>query len=76
VDGSGETAMKLFRSTAEMVYKETPELEKIMPKKSSKILNSTMHKSTKENKAEEPAIFTGNWYSLNIYSLNFVIFYL
>lgn len=54
--------MRLFRSTAEMVYKETPELEKIMPKKSSKILNSAIQRSTKETKTEEPAIFTGKLY--------------
>ena len=42
-----------------MVYKETPELEKIMPKKTSKILNTAIQKTTKESKTEEPAIFTG-----------------
>lgn len=61
VDGSGMTAQLLCQSIAESAYKEAPELEKLMPKKTSKILNSGLHKQTKEPKIQGQHLNTGNY---------------
>lgn len=63
VDGSGMTAQLLCQSIAESAYKEAPELEKLMPKKTSKILNSGLHKQMKEPKIDKQHLNTGNYSS-------------
>ena len=59
VDGSGMTAQMLCQQIAESWYKEVPELEKVMPKKNSKILNSGLQKKFYVPKDEELNLKTG-----------------
>lgn len=62
VDGSGKTAQELCREIAESAYKEVPELEKVMPKKNSKILSvpvPRLNRDTREPKEEIMNLNTG-----------------
>ncbi len=66
VDGSGTTAKMLFQAIAEAAYKEAPELEKSMPKKHSKILNSGVQRKVHSPKHEEMNLKTGNFSTFRI----------
>jgi hypothetical protein len=70
VGKSGLSKEQLLQEIFEDVYKNTPELEREMPKKNSKILNGISFKAQKPNQPAQKTIVSGKFSHLLLLYLN------
>lgn len=63
VGKSGMTKEQLLKSMMEDFYKATPELEKEMPKKHSKIMESLHKKEVRQEPVADRTVYSGKYIS-------------